>query len=154
MVASVARKGDTPRFATSKPLIRPTQMLVPATAATIKATSSFEPEKPVAITAAVAIMEATDRSRPRTIMTKVWPIATMPSGAICNSRLETLPALRKLAETTPPIRMRAGNIRNMPNPESRARKRGEDSRLAAVSRCSVAALTPSSGDPYTPTPPE
>ena len=42
MVASVARNGDTPRFATRKPLIRPTQMLVPATAATIRATSLLD----------------------------------------------------------------------------------------------------------------
>src|ERR1700683_2889892 len=154
MVASVARNGDTPRFATRKPLIRPAQILVPATAATIKATSLFEPEKPVAITAAVAIMEATDRSRPRTIMTKVWPTTTMPNGATCNSRLETLPALRKLEDTAPPSRIRAGNIRNMHNLENSERKRGEAARLTAVSRASVGAVTPSSADPYTPTPRE
>ena len=37
--------------------------------------------KDVAMTAAVAITEATDRSNPRTRMTRHWPRTTTPSGA-------------------------------------------------------------------------
>ncbi|WP_377831410.1 hypothetical protein ACFKHW_39390 (plasmid) [Bradyrhizobium lupini] len=39
------------------------------------------PEKPLAIAAAVAIIEATERSRPRTTITKLCPMATIASGA-------------------------------------------------------------------------
>jgi len=52
----------------------------------------------VAATAAVAITEPTDKSRPRTMMTKVWPITTMPSGATCCSMFEMLLPLRKAGE--------------------------------------------------------
>ncbi len=52
----------------------------------------------------------TDRSSPRTIMTKAWPIATIASGANCSSRLERLPALTKAGEITPPEPSRIGRI--------------------------------------------
>jgi hypothetical protein len=46
------------------------------------------------MTAAVAMTEATERSRPRTRMTKVWPITTTASGASCISMLVMLEPLR------------------------------------------------------------
>ena len=53
------------------------------------------------ITAAVAMTEATDRSRPRRMMTKAWPITTMPSGATCSSMLEMLEPDKNAGDTMP-----------------------------------------------------
>ena len=57
--------------------------------------------KAVATTAAVAMIEATDRSSPRTSSTKVWPSTTMPSGAACVSRFCRLLGRRKLGVASP-----------------------------------------------------
>ena len=108
-------------------------MLIAETTATMPATSPFAPEKPVAITAAVAIIEATDRSSPRTIMTKLWPIATMPSGAICNSRLEMIAGAEKAGEITPPSSSNAGNSRNMPKRDEQRAQRPRRRLTAAPS---------------------
>ena len=67
MVASVARNGETPRFAISHPLMSPTSAENRIAATKITGIMSLElARKAVASTATVAISEATERSSPRT----------------------------------------------------------------------------------------
>ena len=93
MVASVARNGLTLRFVTSRPLIAPTRAPKPSAVGRIQTRSASSPENEVATTAEVAITDATDRSRPRTRITSICPITTMPSGANCKSMFARLLAV-------------------------------------------------------------
>jgi hypothetical protein len=71
LVANVARNGETFLFVTRSPLTRPvTSPIVIAIPAIAKA-SLFCPPELVAMTAAVAITDATDKSNPRTRITSV-----------------------------------------------------------------------------------
>ena len=105
-MASVARKGETLRV-TSSPLTAPIANPIAIDRPAISGTSASTPLKPVVITAAVAIIDATDRSRPRTRMTKVWPMTTIARGENCRSRLEMFWAPMKFGETAPPNRTMA-----------------------------------------------
>ena len=67
VVASVARNGETLRLATRKPFTNPTTSPSPIAATNITGTILLSvAAKPVAMTAEVAITEATDRSTPPT----------------------------------------------------------------------------------------
>ncbi len=101
-MANVARSGDTWRFVTSRPLSR-TGADARNTSVTPKMAGAewFVSSNAVAMTAAVAITEATDRSSPPTRITNTWPITTMPSGANCTSMLTTLSARRNVGDLAP-----------------------------------------------------
>jgi hypothetical protein len=100
IMARVARNGLTLRLATSQPLTRPTTAEKAIAATKIIGIASLVVAlKAVASTATVAISEATDRSSPRTRMTKVWPTTTMPSGAAMVSTLTRLAGRRKVGES-------------------------------------------------------
>src|ERR1700755_692012 len=101
IIANVARNGLTLRLATNQPDTKPTTAEKAIAATKIMGIASLLVAlNAVARTATVAISEATERSSPRTRITKVWPTTTMPRGAAIVSTLTRLAGRRKGGETT------------------------------------------------------